>query len=345
MARNTGFFNAGSMALVGKKQENLSYVAMGGKQLHAIAVCLIDHFKNSSRINEGLLKTVLERLFQHFPQYKSNQPYLTQAERMRMILTNFRKSEVVESMAFVLKQLLVDELFANPLVYPEVFSHVVPGTTKDSFRQTSNSFPISALSALAKKLGITITVSFKEAEKELRLRQIYNSGSQTIPSASISLMVESGHYHPQVKNPQDFAYVGHLAINHPEPLETHEPGTLDNILDMIGTNEKHIVHTYHQWRDNLLSEVASGVLTANKLIDLYIQNVPATLPPNASYYINLYKSESTAVKADPIVDSHQYLINSIVSALASQISLGQIDPDKLFEEIEKKQPRHVLSAR
>lgn len=151
-----------------------SFINVGNEQFHAVAVSLIDSLQNGAhRGNDATLKKILERFYQHYPKYISNQPYLTIPERMGMLLHNSRKSELVECMAYVLRQLTVDELYTHPLMYREVFDGLTAETPKSYLRNPEVKLPPSALNALAHSLGITVTLSFKEPGKELRKREIY----------------------------------------------------------------------------------------------------------------------------------------------------------------------------
>lgn len=155
-----------------KPRAEYSFINVGTEQFHAVAVALIDSLQNTSqRGNETTLKKILERFYQHFPKYISNQPYLTLPERMGMLLNSSRKSELVECMAYVLRQLAVDELYTHPLMYRDVFAGLSAETPKSYLRDPTVKLPASALNALAHNLGINITLSFKELGKELRKKK------------------------------------------------------------------------------------------------------------------------------------------------------------------------------
>ncbi len=158
-----------------RPREESSFINVGNEQFHAVAVALIDSLQSTSqRGHDATLKKILERFYQHFPKYVSAQPYLTLSERMGMLLNSSRKSELVECMAYVLRQLAVDELYTHPLMYREVFDGLSADTPKSYLRDPEVRLPASALNALAQVLGITITLSFKELGKELRKRDVYD---------------------------------------------------------------------------------------------------------------------------------------------------------------------------
>ncbi|KTD72358.1 hypothetical protein [Legionella tucsonensis] len=170
-----GFFsNRAFVQQEPRPRAEYSFINVGNEQFHAAAVALIDSLQSSNqRGNDATLKKILERFYQHFPKYISNQPYLTLPERMGMLLNSSRKSELVACMAYVLRQLTVDELYTHPLKYIEVFDGLSAETPKSYLRDPEVKLPPNALNALAHALGITVTLSFKELGKELRKREIY----------------------------------------------------------------------------------------------------------------------------------------------------------------------------
>ncbi|WP_392538381.1 transposase [Legionella sp. 227] len=158
-----------------KPRAEYNFINVGTEQFHAVAVAMIDSLQSTShRGNDATLKKILERFYLHFPKYISNQPYLTLPERMGMLLNSSRKSELVECMAYVLRQLAVDELYTHPLMYREVFDGLSAETPKSYLRDPTVQLPASALNALAQTLGISITLSFKELGKELRKKEVYD---------------------------------------------------------------------------------------------------------------------------------------------------------------------------
>lgn len=157
-----------------RPRAEFSFINVGNEQFHAVAVALIDSLQSvPQRGNDATLKKILERFYQHFPKYISNQPYLTLPERMSILLNNSRKSELVDCMAYVLRQLAIDEVYTHPLMYREVFNGLSADTPKSYLRDPEVKLPACALNALAQTLGISVTLSYKELGKELRKREVY----------------------------------------------------------------------------------------------------------------------------------------------------------------------------
>ncbi len=172
VALSSGFFSNKTYGY--KPREEYSFINVGNEQFHAAAVALIDSLYSAQRGNDAVLKKILERFYHYFPRYVASQPFLTLPERMGILLNNTRKTELVECMAYVLRQLTVDEIYIHPLKYREVFNGLSAETPKNYLRDPKVKLPPSALNALAHALGITVTLSFKEPGKELRKRDVYD---------------------------------------------------------------------------------------------------------------------------------------------------------------------------
>lgn len=346
MAR-TGFFTS-TPATQSKQVAPLNFINIGGEQFHALAVALIDDLKNTSRTNEVLLKKVLERFFAYYPKFKQQQAYLTPVERMGMLLSGARKSEIVECMAFVLRQIAVDEIYAHPLNYRETFDGLAATTSKEFLRQSTTVLPASVLRALTQSLGINITLSFTEHGKELRHRQIYTDNLNTAKTQLV-IQVQGEHYFPGVKNKADFVYVGQLAINPPEPAENihDKTGTIADIVALIAADNKRLLQSYVQWRQNLLTMVEGKELTTSKLMDLYIEFLPETtgvLADTTAFFSKLTQSEKSPVIVEPIKGSLKQVNELLASSLAGWISTSKVEVDQLFDRAEVDTLRNISPA-
>lgn len=313
-----------------------SFINIGNEQFHAVAVAFIDSLQSDSqRGNDAILKKILERFYQYFPKYISSQPYLTLTERMGILLTNSRKSELVECMAYVLRQLTVDELYTHPLMYREIFHGLSGETPKSYLRDPEIKLPSSALNALAHALGITVTLSFKELGKELRKREIYEG-----VMANINLVIQvqgDDQYFPGVKRKADFAYVGQLAITAPKPVEnTKEEGeTLSDIINLIVEDNKELLQSYNEWRTTILSAVNAGELTYKQLVKFFTTFYPSQSSSNTVSLSTLVRSEEKTVIADTPQKGEQQDIRMLVDTLSFWISTKKVSND-LAEEIESQ---------
>ncbi|KTD64200.1 OTU domain-containing protein [Legionella shakespearei] len=322
------------------KQDKTEYkfIHVGGDQFRALAVSLIDYLRNTRRVNDVSLKKILERFDSRYPQYVPRPLYFSSAERMGMLINGPRKSEVVECMADVLRQLAVDEIYAHPLNYREVFNDLPASTSRDYLRQATTPLSVDALRALSQMLGLNITLSFTEHGKELRKRVVHANNSMPGPKADLYLQVQGTNYLPGVKNESDFAYVGHLAVKAPKPVEQTTSETITALLELIASDNSELLRNYFRWRNNLLFKLhdPDDKLNTQDLILLYAVFLPSQRGivnnPN-EFFARLTEKEKEPVTASKLQPSN-YVNELLANAFAGWISTGLVDPDELFECIE-----------
>lgn len=337
----SGFFNNPQVQQEVKKSAELHAIAIGGEQFHAVAVALLDSFKRSTRVNEVTLKKILERIYTLYPKLISNQPYLTANDRFQMLINNTRKNELVNCVAKVLRQLAVEEIFANPTQYREVFLGVDPKTLQSSFYEDHVHLPPAALDALSRSLGLNVQLYFVEQGKELRKKVSFNHHVGHASRVDLTLQVQGDQYFPYVKYENDYTYVGQLAISPIKPLEHNEvqTGTLAGMMEEIAEEDNRLRIAFEQHRKRLMSMVDAGELTKKQLVDLYIAFLPLE---NSSYTNNsgfFYRLEGANRK--PLVNETPKQADSAVSqllvdSLAAWMSTKHIDADDLFERFEGK---------
>ncbi|CEG59049.1 hypothetical protein [Legionella fallonii] len=337
----TGFFT--------RTPATLSFIHVGGEPFHAAAVAFIDALKKAPRVNETTLKVVLDRFFAHYPKLKSQQPYLTLAERMDILINGPRKSEIVECMAFVLRQLAVDEIYAKPLEYKEVFDGLDSSTPKSYLRDPATPMPVSALRALPQVLGITFVLSHVEHGKELRSREIYANSSVDTFKLELVLQVQGEQCFPRVKNKTDFAYVGKLAINPPQPVEndSEKNSTIAEILSLINQDNKRLLHSYLQSRQNLLATIDEHKLSNSDIIQVYMEFLPGTYSPHndsSQFFAKLVDAVTTPAAVEKLGSSSKQINDGLVSSLAGWISMNKIDEEQLFERMEESSSRTASPA-
>lgn len=337
MNHRSHFFNT----IAAPQESAVHYIHIGGEQFHAAAVALIDHLRYAL-MPANSLKKLLDGFFTHFPQYKPTQAYLTPAQRMATLLSNPRKSELVECMAYTLRQLAVNELLAHPLNYPDVFANFTDKTSINSLRDLTTVLATEALDALAQALDIAIALSFKERNKPLRRCEIFNKECTT----QLTLQVQAGIYYPQVRNKADFVYVGQLAINPPKPVICADEGSLASLMAVIDEYKKELAHDYAHMHKTLMCMNAAGELPKSKLINLYISFLPKDSGALrcerliAELDATLDKNKLTLASAD----AESEFIHSITSALAGWLCTKQIDEEQFFARMEERPGTRAISA-
>ncbi|HCE5437068.1 TPA: hypothetical protein NHI29_002311 [Legionella pneumophila] len=320
-----------------------SFINVGGEQFHAAAVALIDYFKRSPRINDDTLKKILERFYFHFPKYIPSQPYLTPSERMSMLINGVRKSEIVECFSYVLRQLAIDEIYAKPLNYRDIFAEFERDTPKSLLRQPSTPLPASALRALSHVISTNITLSVVENGKELRKREVYVGDNLNSAKPGITIQVQQNNkYFPAVKNKADFVYVGQLAVSPPKPVEssnTSGKDTIADMVDLIASDNKKLLQTYKQWHQNFLTMLKLGEITTQRMINLYIKFLPSEkglFVDSTEFFSRLSEDSDKPVIPDYSGENKDGVNQLLASALAGWISARQVDVDQLFDHLENR---------
>lgn len=337
----TSFF---APAKLDKKQaRQYHFINVGTKPFHALAVAYIDLFQNSTRINEPGLKTLLARLYVDFPELKPNQAYLTPADRMRMLIDNSRKSDMVERLAHVFRNLAVDELYKNPLDYRDVFDGLTADTSTEYLRKSDSPVPASVLRSLTRILGLNIILSYKEPGKELRMREVYTANSLGSPTQDVVIQVQGAYCFPRVTSKDEFAYVGHLPIS---PLkssvgEVPKDSTLAAIIETITEDNKGLLSSYNKWHRKLSTMVAAGELSKFDLMDLYVQFLPMKVSMGVKFFNSLSHIDQP-VTGTTKEGSDQAVCELLVDSLSRGLCMRQIDSDALFEQIEKPSSKLAL---
>lgn len=342
-----GFFTIDNSHLRAEPKHPI--INVGGEQFQALAVGLIDYFKRSPRLNDATLKKILERFYFHFPKYISNQPYLTASERMSMLVNGQRTSEIVGCKAYVLRQLAVDEIYSNPLSYRDVFHGLQRNTPQSYLRQTTTPLSVSSMEACAMAIGVNISLSFVDYDKELRKRVVFSGNPSGGAHSGIAIQVQQDCYYPAVKNKSDFAYVGQIAVNGVKPIEkisSNPDATIADMVDEIAAEDKVLLQSYHKWQQNLLTMVQLEEISQANLLSLYIKYLPVNngtiVTPN-QLFARLMQSEKQVVEMDGSQKRNQFH-QSLASSLAQWISLNLVDAEELFEQLEQRPASKSISA-
>jgi hypothetical protein len=340
MALNGFFSNKFST----KPTEEYSVINVGAKQFNAAATALIDYLHNPQHGNDAFLKKILDCFYESFPKYANHQSDLNASERMKILIDNHRKSELVECMADVLHYLTVVELFKKPLKYREVWAQFNAKTPKSHLYDPQTKLPTSALKALAHALEINIILSYKEDGKVLRKCKKYIGGvSATQANAHLMIQVQGDQYFPMVQHKKDFVYVGRLAISPLKPENRHEEeGTLADIFSSIDQDNTQLLQAYEQWRKTILSMYqANKEITYTQLRDLFITHYPVEEADSLSLP-DLASSKRKPVIANTLTDE-EYLVELFANYLAGWIVTKKA-PDNLFDGIEKQKPVEKQTA-
>lgn len=335
MIQGTSFFER-SLASIDKKtaESGSKLIPIGGEVFHALAVAFLDTWKSISYAQAPAVQIIYKQFQIYFPNYISpyQAPLTKPVERMRMLMNSARRSEVVDCLAYILRQILINEVYAHPLNYREIFDGLDANTSKNYLRQPDTKLANTVLRALVIALDVTLVLLFLEPGKELRKRVVYETKTNSSPKMELTLQVQDDNYFPKVKYPSDFAYVGQLATKSHPPAQVHQQTeTIAEYLTVINEDNQRLLSLYKQWRHNLLTMTQAGELTRLVLIALFIKFLPSetgTITDPEKFFFKLSKESSM-----PLAFNRSDKTTMLIMALASWISVGLIDPDTLSDNI------------
>jgi hypothetical protein len=335
MSSRAGFFRTAATP-AGKKQgvDSYGYIDVGNELFHALATAFIDGMASGQKISEATLKTILDRWSSYFPNFKLNQSYLNAQERMALLLNSARKSDLVVGLAYIFRQLAVDEVYRKPLAYQGVFNGLDSETPKAYLRCADTVLPKEIIPALAQVLQIKINLSFKEPGKELGSRQIFGDDK----SFMVDLQVQGGYYFPRVRNKSDFKYTGQVATPSMRPVEPVSTGTLEDIIGLIARDRSVKMNSYEQYHKILAAMVLDGDLTKVILIDLYSKFLPCRSSLDGHSGVLHEERQKTVVGGELIGGADRYVSDLLVSSLSWFLATEQVQPDPFFEAVEIAAP-------
>lgn len=330
------FFNKNAMKP--EPKQSVHFIPVGNESFHALAVALIDALKHGSRLNDESSKKIVESFSIYYPKLLSNCAYLTSAERLNMLINNHaRKSEIVDSMAYIIRQLAVDILLANPIRYQDVFEGFNAQTPQSHLREPSTSLSIGALIALTESLSITLNLSQVAHGKEVRLLETYENEQQKFPKIALTLQVQADTCFPKVKDKREYAYLGHLPVKTvPGVSSTLQSDTLAPLLKHIAMENKQVLTVYEQTRKTLLSMVSANELSKQQLLAGYVSLLPAkNRVYTEAFFSKLQQANSLPALTLSFEEAAGKKTGLLINCLARWASTNQINANQLFDSIEQ----------
>jgi hypothetical protein len=330
------FFNKSSVK--SESKQDVQFIHVGNESFHALAVALIDALKHGARLNDESSKKIVDNFSLYYPKLLSVGAYLTPTERLNMLVNNHaRKSELVDAMAYILRQLAVDVLLAEPVRYQDAFEGFTAKTSQSHLREPTTSLPVSALIALTESLGLTLNVWQVAHGKEVRLLERHENEQQKSPKIALTLQVQGDILFPKVKDKREYAYVGHLPVKTvPNVSPTPQSDTLAPLLEHIAMENKQVLTVYEQTRKTLLSMVAANELSKQQLLAGYV----SLLPKKSRVYTDAFFSKLQQTNTRPATtlsfrETQQQKVGLLINSLARWVSSNQINEDQLFDSIEQ----------
>lgn len=307
-------------------------IDVGGELFQALAVTVMDYLKKGDSFPEAAIEKIVGRFFSYFPDYKMNQAHTNAIEQMRLLQNNPRKTEIIHCLAYVLRQITVDEVLKNPLAYKRVFSHLDANQPQAYLRKAQMPLDLSAVSALANALNIRLILSCTESQKELRQRIIHTPMNSTPSLPSIELQVKNSQYCLPViqkKNEEHFSSLGLRAIAPPQASTRFESGTLEKQLKLID-EDNHRLWKQFEAHKTVIEHLS---LTKEELIDLYIKFLPK--PEDLDAFKGLKRAfNKTSSMHEGSKDKKLEYPQEIVDGLACYLSTSQT-PEAFYDAVDQ----------
>lgn len=322
-----GFFNSRHL-VTQKVDKGSNFISVGGELFHAVSVALIDHIKSGNRLSSPSLNKIQDAFSRYFPDYKLNLIHLAPNSPCR--------SELVERMAYVLRQLAVDEVFEQATEYRELFKGLSPNTPQDYLRAPSTPLHFSVLGALAKVLGIQFQLSFIEEKGDLRhVQSIHGLRGDAF---ELSLEIQGNDYSPNVVHQQNFKFLGHITLNAIPCEKETRAGTVQTALNAIEDDNRILFELYAHYHTILYNLVRDGDLTRARLIQCYIDFIPTEYSTHGIYSAQFFTDKTQGLAGEVIESSEQHDIRLLIHNLAGWMATGQLDSGHFFDMLEVQKP-------
>lgn len=320
----------------------------------AVAAGFIDNFLMHSHFSVELLSKVLYPHFVYYPQHRPQMTGLmTVNDFMKGMLANVSMPELIQTMAFTLRQLAVDEMSAHPANYPGAFVQNNEKTSPEFMRKSVTWIDESSIAALAYALSMPIEVRVVERGKELPLPPLNYPSNVKLSAINPKIVIEleSAHYRPRLLDASPFKSDIYGTFPEIKPIINDQVADTDlsQILVIIAAQEKRVITEFEALRDNLNCLVSDGTLTKNNLIDIYIKGMVTSdyLQGRVRHVDeelgNPYFSNalSNARSVDQVVHSplrthDEEICVELVRAIARAISIGHMNADDVYAQIDRQ---------
>ncbi len=327
--------------------KNAVFVDVGGTGdcgFRSIAAGIIDNFLNQPSSMRGeMLKQVLMNHFKYFPHHRITMPGLVKpADRMDQLIKAKKNNmgELVQTLAYTLRQMAVDELCAHPECYRGAFVKEHEQTSPENMRKASTWIDESSIAALSNALQMPVEVLIGDPQHSLRKRLRYNESATNPP---VEMRLQGGHYIPRLVSGERFGLVRHQTAREVQPQvdSNRVDPSLPDILIKIAAEDKRLIAAFDTTYNRLAFMVANGELSKADLLSIYIRGMSESdyLSKRATHagvehgHQDFFNLISSAEKGEPRwVGSHQEMTDELIHAISRAISIGHMSE----EVIDKK---------
>lgn len=348
------FHQASSQAQPPRRKRVLIDVGANGDcGFRAVAAGLIDHCFSHSHLHRARLNKILSRHFTYFPQHRPNDIGLaTSNEVMQKVLKHVSLPQLIQALAFTLRQMAVEQMEKYPQEYPGAFVQQNEHTSPDEMRKMGtwiDENSIKALSDALEKMPISVRIIKNENELSMPPKQ-YNVDSQLSDNKSVvEIQLKNQHYQPSVLHPDFFEVAngyGHDDTLQPMLTDAVSDCDMPRIMAIIQQEEARIVNDFDTIFNRLTAMVGAGELSKQDLLDIYIKGMRSSdylsnrsekMESANDYFPRAIEAARQSTHAPFSQDQEEYIIGELVHTLSRAISVGQMSADDVFTQIEAQQ--------
>ena len=329
-----------SFFLPTKKRSVVHVGSHSDSGFRAVAAGFIDNFLSSPHFHHDLLDTVLSRHFTYFPtHYSKISGVNTPSHHLKNVIENIPMPELIQTMAYTLRQLAVDEITKHPEQYIDVFMRKNRFISPNDMRQSDVYLNKRSLLALANVLNSPIDIRTLVPGKELFAPALrYTPKTEyTTTNPKIMLELKQQHYKPKLIHHSHFnsdAYDSYPQIK-PVTQSVVDSDKPENILVLITAEKKRVTVEFKALYDRIMAMVKANELNKQHLLDLYIKSIETD---NDAYEGFLLTPEYTNERSHSYLRSNnEELVTELVYAITHSTSINQKRADLLFSQIEEQE--------
>jgi hypothetical protein len=360
---NLGLTHKSSSFFQPKGFTQKQYVDVGGYGdcgFRAIAAGLIDLYDSDKipvniAVHRDMLRIIISRHYDYFPRQEIVKKGAKYGEKFKDLIDTQPRSVLVETLAFTLRQLAVDEICKKPQLYRGAFiADNNVAVSPEEMRKPTTYIDETAIAALSKVLNLPVQVTIVQRSKKLPNKLIYNQEAESKVAPKIAVRLENKHYIPKVYQPKKFKPpVEHQVALIKKSIESPSlrqkinhivDPDMDDIMGIIEKDDIRMLKEYDEAVDKLEKAVSSGELTKQDLLDTYIKGMKdSDYLRGRGKYIGMEHGNQRffeellhayGKQEDPYVNlsqtHQQHIVGELIQAISRAISVGQLEPQKVI---------------
>lgn len=330
------------------------FVDVGGNMdnmFHALAAGIVDNILTRPRTNQAVLIQLMEHHGRYFPAVEINRHLITPLQKLeKRVAKPILLAQFIGDLAYTLRQIAVNELCAHPELYRVNFEQMSPA----EMRQSGSKMPKNSIHAVANALNIPVTLNEIEAGKEGQKQQHCGPGATGSPHDQIVMLTQRDYYIPQVlqiKRIEDALAQTTLPSTPLESVESLDPPVAE-LQHSVKKADEALIAEFERNVQRMMTMAEAGEVDKKTLLDVYIENLNASFSAQAStksvgsehgsqqFFEDVMSNIDRPVRVPGVVHaSHeQQVLKELINALARGISLGQMDEDNVYSQMEHAAP-------